>query len=87
MRLHSVQSLEKTTLGKQVGAGQQAEVLAREGGEEKEVVEYLVIEKKYDGKGVEGTWCVWGTTEETTGLFFLPAFLIGGKKSADGGFF
>ena len=62
VRLHSVQSLAKITLGKR---GE--EVVAREGGEEREVVEYLVIEKKYD-KGVEGAWCVWGTTEETTGL-------------------
>ena len=48
VRLHSVQSLAKITLGKR---GE--EVVAREGGEEREVVEYLVIEKKYD-KGVEG---------------------------------
>jgi len=60
VRLHSVQSLAKITMGKR---GE--EMVAREGGEEREVVEYLVIEKKYD-KGVEGAWCVWGTTEETT---------------------
>ncbi|RPA91016.1 hypothetical protein L873DRAFT_1820143 [Choiromyces venosus 120613-1] len=59
VRLHSLQSLEKVTLGKL------GEVLSKEGGEEKEVVEYLVIEKKYD-KGVESAWSVWGTTEETT---------------------
>ncbi|CUS14490.1 unnamed protein product [Tuber aestivum] len=59
VRLHSMQSLAKITLGKR------GEVLTREGGEEREVVEYLVIEKKYN-KGVESTWSVWGTTEETT---------------------
>ena len=56
-----MQSLAKLTVDKR------GEVLAREGGEEREVVEYLVIEKKYD-KGVESAWCVWGTTEETGGL-------------------
>ncbi|KAG0138491.1 hypothetical protein HOY82DRAFT_142987 [Tuber indicum] len=68
VRLHSLQSLAKVTLGKR------GEVLSREGGEEKEVVEYLVIEKKYD-KDIESPWSVWGTTEETTGLllFFLPS--------------
>jgi hypothetical protein len=34
----------------------------------KEVVEYLVIEKKKVG-GVESLWHIWGTTAETIGTF------------------
>ena len=73
VRLHSVQSLAKLTMDKR---GEK--VLAKEGGEESEVVEYLVIEKKYD-KGVESAWCVWGTTEETGGLLssYFFFFLLG----------
>jgi len=34
-------------------------------GEEREVKEYVVIQRKL-WKGKEGEWVVWGTTEETT---------------------
>jgi len=34
-------------------------------GQEKEIVEYLVIQKKLE-KAAEQEWVVWGTTEETT---------------------
>lgn len=34
-------------------------------GEEKEVTEYLVVQKRL-WKGVEGEWMIWGTEQETT---------------------
>ena len=34
-------------------------------GQEKEMVEYLVIQRKLE-KAAEQEWMVWGTTEETT---------------------
>lgn len=49
VRLHSLQSLAKGS----------------ERAEPKEVLEYLVLEKRHD-KTLEADWSVWGTTEETT---------------------
>jgi len=38
--------------------------LVKGSGKEKDVVEYLVLQKRMDG-WKEGDWMVWGTTEET----------------------
>jgi len=56
VRIKSMQSLQKFDReGKLVDGS----------GEEKEVTEYVVVQKRLS-KGVEGEWMIWGTEQETT---------------------
>ncbi|KAL7265811.1 hypothetical protein RUND412_011662 [Rhizina undulata] len=56
VRIHSLQSLTKLDNKGEAIPGT---------GEPKEVLEYVVVEKRASG-GTESRWYVWGTTEETT---------------------
>ncbi|SLM38456.1 Mitochondrial inner membrane protein Mba1 [Lasallia pustulata] len=61
VRIQSRQSLARIT-----GVGPDGqEIIAEETGEEKEIQEYVVVQRMI-WKGVEGPWIVWGTTEETS---------------------
>ena len=40
-------------------------------GEKQEMVEYLVLQRRYM-KGIEGPWLVWGTVQETEASSVLP---------------
>lgn len=59
VRIHSLQSLAKFTPKGELVEGSDTP---------KEITEYVVLEKKYEG-GKESPWYVWGTTEETTSTF------------------
>lgn len=56
VRIRSLQSLAKFTPKGELVEGSDVP---------KEITEYVVIEKKYEGRK-ESAWYVWGTTEETT---------------------
>lgn len=70
VRIKSVQSIA-TYLPKRRGEEERVE-----GGEEKNMVEYLVLQKRIL-KGEEGPWLVWGTVEETD-----PDEILGDKQEA-----
>lgn len=65
VRIRSLQSLAKFTPKGELVEGSDVP---------KEVTEYIVIEKKYEGRK-ESAWYVWGTTEETTGMCILSSGL------------
>lgn len=60
VRIDSRQKLTRWVQGK---SGEM--VVAQGSGKEKDVVEYLVLQKQYEGWR-DGEWQVWGTTQETT---------------------
>ena len=80
VRIQSKQSLTKykTTIPRaavDTAAAEQKEMEAVPGtGEVKDVREYVVIQKRVIS-GKEGPWIIWGTTEETTCMFFHPHYL------------
>ena len=61
VRIQSRQSLARITGVRPDGQ----EMVAKGTGEEKEIREYVVVQRRL-WKGVEGPWTVWGTTEETS---------------------
>ena len=67
VRIQSRQSLAKIT---EVGPDGR-EKMAKGTGQEKEIREYVVLQRRI-WKGVEEPWIVWGTTEETS-LSQIPA--------------
>lgn len=69
VRIRSLQSLAKFTPKGELVEGSDVP---------KEVTEYIVIEKKYEGRK-ESAWYVWGTTEETTGMC-IPSSELGSGK-------
>jgi protein MBA1 len=58
-----VRIASKQKLRRRARNGKELE-LVKGSGKEKDVVEYLVLQKRMDG-WKEGDWVVWGTTEET----------------------
>lgn len=69
VRIHSLQSLAKFTPRGELVKGSDTP---------KEIMEYVVLEKKYEN-GKESPWYVWGTTEETTSTFYSE-LCIGGPE-------
>lgn len=65
VRIRSMQSLKKFKRTRAKGSTNAEEVLEAGSGDEKLVIEYLVIQKMLR-KGKPGPWKVWGTTDETT---------------------
>lgn len=61
VKVKSVQSLERIRKGKDGG---EDTVIAGPGSDQKQMVEYLVLQRMML-KGKENPWMVWGTTEET----------------------
>jgi len=60
VRIASRQKLTRLTKGKNGGME-----IVPGSGKEKDVVEYVVLQRQYEGWR-EGEWQVWGTTKETT---------------------
>jgi protein MBA1 len=61
VRIASKQKLTRWVKNKDTGKME----VAKGSGKEKDVVEYLVIQRQYEGWR-EGEWKVWGTTNEST---------------------
>jgi len=65
VRIRSMQSLKRSKRIRGKGGAPTTELVEEGSGEEKLVIEYLVIQKMLR-KGKPGPWMIWGTTEETT---------------------
>lgn len=66
MRQAVVRIQSRQSLARIIGVGPDGqEIIAKGTGQDKEIREYVVIQRRI-WKGVEEPWVVWGTTEETS---------------------
>lgn len=65
MRQAVVRIQSRQSLARILGVGPDGqEIIAKGTGQDKEIREYVVVQRRI-WKGVEEPWVVWGTTEET----------------------
>lgn len=66
MRQAVVRIESRQSLARIIGVGPDGqEIIAKGTGQEKEIREYVVLQRRI-WKGAEEPWIVWGTTEETS---------------------